>query len=343
VKIDRERAAALGVSHYDIASEIRYALYGATATTMDTGDDRLDIVVTMQEEDMSSLDNINSLFVISRSGQKVFLSHVTNLVEGRSPIEINREQLERVIHVTGDLAPGIAATEFEALLQNVVTNNIAPREGVEITFGGEAQEIREFSSTFIWIILAALFLVFGVMASQFESFVDPFIIFFSIPLLAIGVVWMYRFSGEPFSLFSAVGVVALVGIVVNNGIVLVDYTNLLRARGLNVREACLEAGQNRLRPILMTSLTTILGMVPLAFFPGAGAETIQPIGKTLVGGLAVSSILTPFVTPVMYSILNRRHDKRKQKRAEAARQRVASSLGPQAAESLSRRAEGPAT
>jgi HAE1 family hydrophobic/amphiphilic exporter-1 len=157
------------------------------------------------------------------------------------------------------------------------------------------------------------------MASQFESFVDPLIIFFSIPLLFIGVIWIYKFTGQAMSMFSVVGIIALVGVVVNNGIVLVDYTNTLRARGMKVRDACLEAGRNRLRPILMTSLTTILGMFPIAFFPGVGADTIQPIGKTFVGGLTVSSIMTLFVTPVMYSILNSRHD-RKREKAAARRQ-----------------------
>jgi len=148
------------------------------------------------------------------------------------------------------------------------------------------------------------------MASQFESFVDPLIIFFSIPLLFIGVIWIYKMGNQAMSMFSVIGIVALVGVVVNNGIVLVDYTNTLRARGMKVREACLEAGRSRLRPILMTSLTTILGMAPIAFFPGAGADTIQPIGKTFVGGLMVSTFMTLFVTPVMYSLLNSRHDKR---------------------------------
>jgi multidrug efflux pump subunit AcrB len=156
------------------------------------------------------------------------------------------------------------------------------------------------------------------MASQFESFVDPLIIFFSIPLLFIGVIWIYKLTNQAMSMFSVVGIVALVGVVVNNGIVLVDYTNTLRARGMKVREACMEAGRNRLRPILMTSLTTILGMLPIAFFPGAGADTIQPIGKTFVGGLTVSSLMTLFVTPVMYSLLNSRHDKKLEKQ-EAVR------------------------
>lgn len=326
VDIDRNRAQVFGISLYEIAAEIRRAMYGEIAAVYDNEGDLINVVVALAEKDRDSLEDLSALFLVNRYGIRVSLYDLVRVKEGKAPTEINREQLERVIHVTGDLAQGIAITEFQEALENVISENLTPREGVQIRYGGEAQEIEEFGTTFIWIILAAVFLVFGVMASQFESFVDPFIIFFSIPLLALGVVGIYKLSGEPFSLFSAVGVVALIGIVVNNGIVLVDYTNLLRARGYSIREACLEAGKNRLRPILMTSLTTILGMVPLAFFPGAGAETIQPIGKTLVGGLAVSSILTPFVTPVLYSILNRRHDQRKRRKEEAVREKLAAEI-----------------
>ena len=326
VDIDRNRAQAFGISLYEIAAEIRRAMYGEIATVYDNEGDLINVVVVLEEDDRDSVDDLSAIFLVNRYGTRVPLYDLVRVREGKAPTEINREQLERVIHVTGDLPRGIAITEFQAELENVIASNLTPREGVQISYSGEAQEIEEFSTTFIWIILAAVFLVFGVMASQFESFVDPFIIFFSIPLLAVGVVGIYKLSGEPFSLFSAVGVVALIGIVVNNGIVLVDYTNLLRARGYSIREACLEAGKNRLRPILMTSLTTILGMVPLAFFPGEGAETIQPIGKTLVGGLAVSSILTPFVTPVLYSILNRRHDQRRRRKAEEVREKLTAAI-----------------
>jgi HAE1 family hydrophobic/amphiphilic exporter-1 len=150
------------------------------------------------------------------------------------------------------------------------------------------------------------------MASQFESFVDPLIIIFSIPLLFIGVIWIYKFSGQAMTMFSIVGIIACVGVVINNGIVLVDYTNTLCSRGMELRQAVMEAGRRRLRPILMTSLTTILGMAPIAFFPGAGADTIQPIGKTFVGGLMVSTFMTIFVTPIMYSIFNSWRCKKKQ-------------------------------
>jgi len=245
----------------------------------------------------------------------VSLSNVARINEGRAPSSIRREKQERVIRITGGLAPGIAATDMQRMLIETVDQHLVKREGVTIRYLGEANDIQSYTSRYILIVAVAIFLVFGVMASQFESFVDPLIIFFSIPLLFIGVIWIYKLSNQAMTMFSVVGIIALVGVVVNNGIVLVDYTNMLRARGMKVREACLEAGKRRLRPILMTSLTTILGMAPIAFFPGAGADTIQPIGKTFVGGLMVSTFMTIFVTPVMYSVLNSRHDK-KVKKAE---------------------------
>jgi HAE1 family hydrophobic/amphiphilic exporter-1 len=148
------------------------------------------------------------------------------------------------------------------------------------------------------------------MASQFESFLDPFIILFTIPLSLIGVIALYLITGETYSLLTAVGLVMLAGIIVNNGIVFVDYTNLLRKRGRSIHDAVIEAGGNRLRPILMTTLTTILALIPMAFFPGEGAELVAPIGKSVVGGLAVGALLTLFFIPVMYAVFNRMSEKR---------------------------------
>jgi multidrug efflux pump subunit AcrB len=315
VEIDRERAAALGISLSAIASEIRTAMDCTTATTMSRGNRLVNVNVMLRDSDRSGLPNLDAVFVLSRSGQRVSLSNVAKISESRAPSSIRREKQERVLRITGDLPPGIAATDMQERLENTVREFLVPNEDVTVRYLGEAQEINAYFWRYVFIIAVAVFLVFGVMASQFESFVDPLIIFFSIPLLFIGVIWIYKLSGQAMSMFSVIGIVALVGVVVNNGIVLVDYTNTLRARGMKVREACLEAGRSRLRPILMTSLTTILGMAPIAFFPGAGADTIQPIGKTFTGGLTVSTLMTLFVTPVMYSLLNSRHDKRQAQKA----------------------------
>jgi HAE1 family hydrophobic/amphiphilic exporter-1 len=312
IEIDRDRASAFGLSLASIANEIRTAMDGETATTMSQGNRLINVQVRLRQEDRQGLPNLDAISVISRSGTRVSLSNVARISEGRAPSSIRRERQERVLRITGGLEAGIAVTDMQRRLEDTIDQNFIPREGVTVRYLGEASEIQSYTGRYILIIATAVFLVFGVMASQFESFVDPLIIFFSIPLLAIGVIWIYIFSGQAMTMFSVVGIVALVGVVVNNGIVLVDYTNTLRARGLKVQQACLDAGQRRLRPILMTSLTTILGMTPIAFFPGVGTDTIQPIGKTFVGGLLVSTLMTIFVTPVMYSLLNSRHDKVKE-------------------------------
>ncbi|MDR2767238.1 MAG: efflux RND transporter permease subunit [Treponema sp.] len=311
IEIDRDRAAALGVSVTAVAAEIKTAMDGTTAAAMTRGERLTDIDVMLRDEDREGIAKLDAVFVIGRGGQRIPLSNLARIKEGRAPSSIRRENRERVVRITGELAGTIAVTEFQRRLKSVVDDNLVSRDGVTVRYLGEASQVQSFLGRFGLVIFAAVFLVFTVMASQFESFVDPLIIFFSIPLLFIGVIWIYKIGNQPMSMFSAVGIVALIGVVVNNGIVLVDYTNTLRARGLALREACMEAGRSRLRPILMTSLTTILGMTPIAFFPGPGADTIQPIGKTFVGGLTVSSIMTLFLTPVMYSLLNSWKAKRK--------------------------------
>jgi HAE1 family hydrophobic/amphiphilic exporter-1 len=315
IQVDRDRAASLGVSLPAIASEIRTAMDGTNTATMSRGDRLLDIRVMLRDKDREGMPNLDAIFVMSRNGSRISLSNVASIAESRAPSSIRREKQERVIRITGDLPGGIAATDMQRRLETTVKEHLVPREGVSIRYLGEAADIQTYYGRYALIIITAVFLVFGVMASQFESFVDPFIIFFTIPMLFIGVIWIYKISNQAMTMFSAIGVVALVGVVVNSGIVLVDYTNTLRARGLPVREACLEAGKNRLRPILMTSLTTTLGMAPIAFFPGAGADTIQPIGKTFVGGLTVSTFMTLFIIPAVYSLLNSRHDRKRAKKA----------------------------
>ncbi|MCL2804608.1 MAG: efflux RND transporter permease subunit [Treponema sp.] len=311
IEIDRDRASSFGLSLSSIATEIRTAIDGDFATTMSQGSRLINIQVRLKETDRQGLGNLDAISVISRNGTRVSLSNVASITEGRAPSSIRRERQERVLRVTGGLEAGIAATDMQRRLEETIKERLVVREGVNIRYLGEASEIQSFASLYVIIVLTAIFLIFGIMASQFESFVDPFIIIFSIPLLFIGVIWLYKITGQAMTMFSIVGIIACVGVVINNGIVLVDYTNTLCARGMEVKEACIEAGRRRLRPILMTSLTTILGMIPIAFFPGAGADTIQPIGKTFVGGLFVSTFMTIFITPIMYSLLNSWRAKKK--------------------------------
>ena len=329
IEIDRDRASSFGLSLSSIAAEIRAAIDGEIATTMSSGNRLINIQVRLNDEDRQGMPNLDAISVISRSGTRVSLSNVAKISEGRAPSSIRREKQERVLRVTGGLAPGIAATDMQRRLEQTIKERLVEREGVTVRFMGEASEIQSFTSLYVLIIFSAIFLIFGIMASQFESFVDPFIIFFSIPLLFIGVIWVYKLTGQAMTMFSIVGIIACVGVVINNGIVLVDYTNTLCARGMQVREACIEAGRRRLRPILMTSLTTILGMAPIAFFPGAGADTIQPIGKTFVGGLFVSTFMTIFVTPIMYSVLNSWRSKKTKLAMEKSSRQDAETLSTQ--------------
>ena len=183
-------------------------------------------------------------------------------------------------------------------------------DGISLTFDGSWGNTRETGKVFVLIILLAIILVFGVMAGTYESFKDPFINLFTLPFLIVGVVIIHLATGQAFSMVSLIGVVMLVGIVVNNGIILVDQTNLLVRRGVNVLEACEEAGASRLRPVMMTTLTTILAMIPMAFFAGESGSMTQPIGLCVIGGLTSSTLVTLFIIPVIYSLFNKGADKK---------------------------------
>jgi HAE1 family hydrophobic/amphiphilic exporter-1 len=271
-------------------------------------------MVIVAEEDRDEIPDLNKIFVMNNTGDRIPLASIADVKKTTGPVSIQRENQTRVIHVTGGITPGTPLETTEMKIRDLIAQEIPADEDVVIEFSGDYADLIEYGTKFMIILAISVFLVFGVMASQFESYLDPFIIFFTMPLLLIGVIFMNVLTGEMFSLFTAVGLVMLVGIVVNNGIVLVDYTNLLRKRGLSINEACIEAGGNRLRPILMTTLTTILALIPMSFFQGEGAELVQPIGKTVIGGLTVNTILTLIFIPVVYSLLNGLAKRRKEKK-----------------------------
>ena len=306
VEIDRERAYDLGLNMYTVASEIGYAMNGYTATTFRTGGDELDVKVILQDEDRLSSPDLTKIFVVNSSGTRVAVSNVARLKKSTSPVSINREDETQLVHVQGGLIDGYASTQAQQDIQAMIDEKVVVPDGVSYSLGGDFEDISQMGQTLMMIAIIAILLVFGIMAAQFESLKDPFIIFFTIPLMMIGVVAFYRISGETFSIMSAVGLVVLVGLVVNSGIVLVDYINLLLKRGYPLRKACVEAAGNRLQPIMMTTATTILGMAPLAFFGGAGTEQVQPIAQTIIGGLFASSVMTLFVSPILFALMNRR-------------------------------------
>jgi HAE1 family hydrophobic/amphiphilic exporter-1 len=311
VVIDRKRAYNMGLSINTIAAELAAAMNGTTATTFRYGGDEFDVVIQLPEADRARLPDLERVFVQSSNGVLYSLANFASLEKGSGPVSINRENQSRILHVTGNLAAeNLRANDVEAKIREMLDANFIAPEGVRLSFEGQWGEITETAKTYALIFTLAVLLVFGVMAGQYESFKDPFINLCTIPLLAIGVVLIYLITGQPLSMFTMVGVVMLAGIVVNNGIVLVDYTNILVGRGLPVREAVLDAGFSRLRPVLMTTLTTVLGLIPMAFFPGESSTMTQPIGLTVIGGLTSSTLITLFFIPVMYSLINERRERK---------------------------------
>jgi HAE1 family hydrophobic/amphiphilic exporter-1 len=312
VVIDRNRAYNMGLSVSTIASEIAASMNGVTATTFRSAGSEYSVKLTLQEEDRKKLPDLDRIFVASATGALIPLANFATLEKGLGPVTISREDQSRTIHITGTLMEGYQAGDVETQIKAALEASFIAPAGVSLSFEGQWGEVMEMIQTFILIITLAILLVFGVMAGQYESFKDPFINLCTIPLMLIGISAIHLITAQALSAMSLVGLVMLVGIVVNNGIILVDYTNLLSGRGLGLKEACLEAGAARLRPVLMTTFTTILGLVPMAFFPGKSALMIQPIGLTVIGGLLSSTVITLFFIPVMYSLINQnRKGKRK--------------------------------
>ncbi|MDR2159639.1 MAG: efflux RND transporter permease subunit [Treponema sp.] len=325
IEIDRERMYALGLNAYTVGNEIKAAVDGITATRYKTGSHDYDVVLILAEADRNTLPALDHIFVNSQMAGRVPLSSFASYEKGTGPLTIQRENQSRVIHVTAGANPGTKLNVLEEKVRNLINAEIPAEDDVVIELSGDNSEMVKMMKNFVLIVAIAIFLVFGIMASLFESFRDPFIILLTIPLSVIGIVSIYLITGEPFNIMTAVGLLVLVGVIVNNGIVLVDYTNLLRKRGLSLHDACVEAAGNRLRPILMTTLTTILGLIPMAFFPGEGSEMVGPIGKTVLGGLSFGTLMTLFLMPTVYAIMNRRSDDRTA-RAAARRERIAAGL-----------------
>lgn len=311
IKIDRQKAYSLGLNIMTIGSEISAAIDGKIATVFRYEGNEYDVIIELPEADRDAIPDLNNIFITSAMGQRIPVASFASLVKGESPTTVLREDRVRTVHVNAGLKPGYNTNLADGLVRKAIGEHYIPDDTVILEYGGDFKELAEIMVKFVLILLLSVALVFGVMASQFESLKDPFIVFLSMPFLVVGIVALYAATGTSITAFTAVGVVMLVGIVVNNGIVLVDYTNLLRARGLSIREACIEAGGNRLRPVLMTSLTTILGMAPMAFAKGEGTDYTQPIGQSILGGMVVSTLFTLLIVPLLYALFNRKKVPRK--------------------------------
>jgi HAE1 family hydrophobic/amphiphilic exporter-1 len=310
VAIDRQKAYAFGISVSTIATEIRDAVKGYAYTTYQKGGDQLDVKVRLREEDRQKIVDLNKIFVLGSSGQKVPLSNIAELKKGVGPVELHRTTQQRSVELTGSLAPGHQANIVEAKIKSLIKAKLTIPSDVYVNFQGSWAEVMEMAGVFGVIIILALLLVFCVMAGQYESFKDPLINMFTIPLMVVGVLAAYVLKGQNISMFTLVGIVMLIGIVVNNGILLVDYTNLLRGRGMGLMEACIQGGASRFRPVIMTAGATILGAVPMAFFESGSSSMTQPIGLAVIGGLTSATFITLLLIPVVYYLINRRQAKK---------------------------------
>jgi HAE1 family hydrophobic/amphiphilic exporter-1 len=304
IHFDRERAAALGLNVYEIADRVVKKVRGEVATRYSWRDKKIDVLVRAREEDRASIEDIQQLIINPESERPVTLEGVARIVVGTGPSEIRRVDQERVALVSANLKYGdlgSAAEELGSIIRDVNIPN-----GLTAEIAGQNEEMNVSFRSLRFALLLAIFLVYLVMASQFESFLHPFVIIFTIPLALIGAVFALWFTGSKISVVVFIGSILLAGIVVNNAIVLIDRINQMRKRGEEKIKAIVEAGKQRMRPILMTMLTTSLGLLPLAVGLGEGAEIRAPMAITVIGGLTVSTLLTLIVIPVVYSLVDRR-------------------------------------
>ncbi|TYP52502.1 efflux RND transporter permease subunit [Thermosediminibacter litoriperuensis] len=300
IKIDREKASLYGWNSAYVASYVKTAVQGSTATRIRMGGDEIDVKVKAESSLIDDIGKLKSLTIPSPAGVMLPLSGIAEVTKAEGPISIEREDQTRTVRVTGSVL-GRFSGEVNRDIQEKLKSLRLP-EGYSIEMGGEQEQMMEsFKSLFLAFLLAVL-LVYMVMAAQFESLSQPFIIMFTVPLALIGVVLSLLLTGRSLNITSFIGIIMLAGIVVNNGIVLIDFINQLRQRGLSREEAILKAGPIRLRPILMTTLTTVLGLFPLSLGLGEGGELRASLATAVIGGLTVSTVLTLVVVPVIYTL-----------------------------------------
>ncbi len=302
IRVDRPKAAMLGLSVSGVANTIRTNIGGTQAAFFREHGKEYPIVVRLREEDRERVQSIDDILISSPSGQVLPAKNLLAVDTATGPTSIERKNQERIFRVSAELEAGVALSDAIDNIKARLDQVLVP-EGFSVGFGAEAEEqARAFNQLQLLLVLAVL-LVYAVMASQYESLRDPFVIMFSVPGAAIGVVGALWLTSTAFSLQAYIGVIMLAGIVVSNAILLVDYTNILRRdHGLALRDAVEQAGRTRLRPILMTTMTTILGLVPMALGIGEGAELQAPLARVVIGGLAASTLVTLLLVPAVYTV-----------------------------------------
>jgi HAE1 family hydrophobic/amphiphilic exporter-1 len=302
--INKDKAFKYGLTTYQIASAIKTASIGTRAGIFREAGEEIDILVRLDEETRNSFEDIMHIAIISPMGFSIPLNQIAHIEYAEGPRVISHEKQNRKVtvsaNITGTQDMGGVVDDVQAQISDIVAD-LPP--GYFLNIGGAYEDMNEAFKTLSLALLLAVVLVYIVMASQFESLRQPFIVMFTIPLAVIGVMFILGITGTTLSVVSFVGGIILSGIVVNNGIVLIDHMNQLRLKGMEKRDAIIQAGKDRLRPVLITAITTMMGMLPMALSTGEGSELKAPMALTVIGGLISATFLTLILLPVIYSII----------------------------------------
>ena len=314
VDFDREKLAVNGLNSTTAASFLSAAMNGSTMSFYREDGDEYDIRVRYAPEFRTSIEDIENIMIYNNRGQGVRIKDLGTVVETLTPPSIQRKNRERLITVSGVVANGVALSDAVAATDAILADTDIPAE-LSVEIGGSYEDQQEMFGDLIMLLAMIIILVYIVMASQFESFMSPFVIMFSIPFAFVGVLLGLWVTGTPLGTMGMIGILILMGIVVKNGIVLIDYTILMRERGKSVAEASVIAAKSRLRPILMTTLTTVLGMVPMAIGQGEGSEMWRSLGMVVAWGLSISTLVTLVIIPTVYASMASWQERRAARKA----------------------------
>lgn len=302
IRVDRPKAALLGLSVTGVANTIRTNISGTQAATFRENGKEFPIIVRLREADRDRSESVSEVLISTPQGQVLPAGSVLDLTPQTGPTQIQRKNQQRITQVNAEIDADVALSDAISNVQARLPQLDVP-QGFSVGFGAEVEQQGQAFAQLQVLLLLGVLLVYAVMASQYESLRDPFIVMFSVPVAAIGVVLALKLTATSFSLQAYIGVIMLAGIVVSNAILLVDYTNILRRRdGMALRQAVVVAGRTRLRPILMTTLATVLGLVPMALGIGEGAELQAPMARVVIGGLLASTMVTLVLVPSVYTI-----------------------------------------
>ena len=314
VDFDREKLAVNGLNSTTAASYLNAAMNGSTQSFYREDGDEYDIRVRYAPEFRTSIEDIENIVIYNNMGKGVRIKDLGTVVETLTPPSIQRKNRERLITVSGVVSNGVALSDAVAATDAVLAETDIPAE-LSVEIGGSYEDQQDMFGDLIMLLAMIIILVYIVMASQFESFMSPFVIMFSIPFAFVGVLLGLFVTGTPLGTMGMIGILILMGIVVKNGIVLIDYTILMRERGYSVAESSVIAAKSRLRPILMTTLTTVLGMIPMAIGQGEGSEMWRSLGMVVAWGLSISTLVTLVIIPTVYASMASWQDRRAARKA----------------------------